>query len=90
MGLLDYFTKEGREKIAQRQEQKRMRREEEDRLKKREEFERTQKDLPRYAQAHRWFEDYSQRYYDSAESRRLDVKYLNMMMQAIDAGEKAT
>lgn len=33
MGLLDYFTKEGREKIAQRQEQKRMRREEEDRLK---------------------------------------------------------
>lgn len=90
MGLLDYFTKEGREKIAQRQEQKRMRREEEDRLKKREEFERTQKDLPRYAQAHRWFEDYSQRYYDCAESRRLDVKYLNMMMQAIDAGEKAT
>ena len=57
MGLFDYFTKEGREKIVQRQEQKRIWREEDERLKKREEFERTQKDLPRYAQAHRWFEE---------------------------------
>lgn len=90
MGLLDYFTKEGRKEIAQRQEQKRKLREESERLKQRKEFERTQKDLPRYAQAHRWFEDYSHRYYDCAERRRLDVMYLNMMMQAIDAGEKAT
>ena len=86
MFLFDFFTKEGREKIAERREQKRKARYEEERRKAREEFERVQRALPRYAQALRWFEEHPD--YDFTERKRLDVMYLDMMMQAIDAGEK--
>ena len=89
MALFDFLTKEGRERIVARREQKRKARYEEERRAAREEFERQQRALPRYAQAHRWFEDHPF-HYDLAESKRKDVMYLNMAMQAIDASEKTT
>ena len=88
MGLFDFFTKEGRERIAARREQKRKAQYAEERRKAREKFERSQRTLPRYAQAYRWFEEHPTVYYDGAECKRLDVMYLDMMTQAIDAGEK--